>query len=414
VKEAKYINSPETDIYNKSKILYGLFQARKAIRQKDECIIVEGYMDVLALHQAGIENIAASSGTSLTEDQLRLVKRFTDNVTFLFDGDAAGQKASLRAIDMALEQELNVKLLLLPAEHDPDSFVKAYDIDYVENYFKEHSQNFISFRKGLLSEDILKDPIKKSDVVREMLSSVILIKDNIKRSLYIKEIEKALNIEEKILIDEMRRMASSKFKKDNKSPDINTSEPQIVSQEMALQAPTSSLNQEKQIVKVLLLYGSRLYTDDMTCAQYIYRETSGMEWENENCQILFEKYRDATEQETGAMADVNYLIQDQPEDIRRFVYDVIAERHQISPGWEKFLRRTIVSPDANYKDEVKSAMGYLKLAKINKIVEDNQKEVAALETEESIEELFILQKVLLNMRKQLAIDLGIAPSTVGS
>jgi len=152
-KEAKYINSPETDIYNKSKILYGLFQARKAIRQKDECIIVEGYMDVLALHQAGIENVAASSGTSLTEDQLRLVKRFTDNVTFLFDGDAAGQKASLRAIDMALEQELNVKMLSLPVEHDPDSFVKTFDIETVENYFKDQSKNFVDFRAGLLSED---------------------------------------------------------------------------------------------------------------------------------------------------------------------------------------------------------------------------------------------------------------------
>jgi DNA primase len=412
-KEAKYINSPETDIYNKSKILYGLYQARKAIRQRDGAIIVEGYMDVLAMHQAGIENVAASSGTSLTEDQLRLVKRFTDNVTFLFDGDAAGQKASLRAIDMALEQELNVKMLLLPAEHDPDSFVKAYDIEYVENYFKEHSQNFIAFRKGLLSEEVLKDPIKKSETAREMLNSVILIKDNIKRTLYIKEIEKALDIEEKVLNDEMRRMAATQFKKENKAQDLNLAEPQLVSQEQAIRTPSNTINQEKQLLKVLLLYGTRLYTDDMTCAHYIYRETTGMEWESLDCQALFEKYKEAAEREDGTgNIDVNFLVQDQTEEMRRFVFDITLERHQLSAGWERFLGRVIVSPDSNYKDEIKSAVGYLKLAKINKIVEDNQKEVANLETDESIDELFTLQKVLLNMRRQLAVDLGIAPANM--
>jgi DNA primase len=405
-KEAKYINSPETDIYNKSKILYGLYQARKDIRVRDECIVVEGYMDVLALHQAGIRNAAASSGTSLTEDQLRLVKRFTDNVVFLFDGDAAGQKASLRAIDMALEQELNVKLLLLPAEHDPDSFVKEYDIDYVEAYFKEHSQNFIAFRKGLLSDDILRDPIKKSEIAREMLQSVILIKDNIKRTLYVKEIEKALEIEEKVLLDEMRRMAAAKFKKDNKAPDLNLSEPQLLTQEQALRPPASTDAQEKQLIKVLLLYGSRNYTDDLTCAQFIYRETSGMEWENMNCQALFDKYREATASENGT-ADLNFLIQDQPEEMRRFLYDVITDKYQLSPGWEKFLRRSIISPDSNYHEEVKSAIGYLKFTKISKIVEQNQKEVAQLDNDEAIDELFMLQKVLLNMRKQLAVELGI-------
>jgi DNA primase len=406
-KEAKYINSPETDIYNKSKILYGLYQARKAIRQKDECIIVEGYMDVISMHQAGIENVAASSGTSLTEDQLRLVKRFTDNVIFLFDGDAAGQKASLRAIDMALEQELNVKMLLLPPEHDPDTFVKTFDTEYVEQYFREHSENFIAFRKGLLSEDTLRDPIKKSEVAREMLQSVILVKDSIKRNLYVKEIEKALDIEEKVLNDEMRRMAASKFKKDNKAPDLNLSEPQLVNQEHSLKSPTSSDYQEKQLIKVLLRYGSRGYTDDMTCAQFIYRETSGMEWENTDCQNLFDKYREATEAENG-MADLNYLLMDQAEEMRTFLYDVITDKYQLSTGWEKFLGRPIVSPESNYKEEVKSAVGYLKFAKINKIVEQNQKEVAQLETEEAIDELFLLQKVLLNMRKQLAVDLGIA------
>jgi DNA primase len=406
-KEAKYINSPETDIYNKSKILYGLYQARKAIRVKDECIIVEGYMDVISMHQAGIENVAASSGTSLTEDQLRLVKRFTDNVIFLFDGDAAGQKASLRAIDMALEQELNVKMLLLPPEHDPDTFVKTFDNEYVENYFKEHSQNFIAFRKGLLSEDFLRDPIKKSEIAREMLQSVILIKDSIKRNLYVKEIEKALDIEEKVLNDEMRRMSAAKFKKENKAPDLTISDPQIASHEQELKATSNAENQEKQLIKVLLRYGTRNYTDDMTCAQYIYRETSGMEWENQDCQALFDKYRQDMDGGIEPL-DINRLIQEQPEEMRRFLYDIITDKYELSPGWEKFLGRSIVSPETNYRDEVKSAIGYLKFTKISKLVEQNQKEVINMQTEEEIEELFHLQKVLLTMRMQLASNLGIS------
>jgi len=409
-KEAKYINSPETDIYNKSKILYGLFQARKAIRQKDECIIVEGYMDVLALHQAGIENVAASSGTSLTEDQLRLVKRFTDNVTFLFDGDAAGQKASLRAIDMALEQELNVKMLSLPVEHDPDSFVKTFDIETVENYFKDQSKNFVDFRAGLLSEDILRDPIKKSEVAREMINSVILIRDNIKRSLYIREIAKALDIEEKVLNDELRRMAASKFKKDNNAPDLNI-EPQAFSQEQELQTPLSADKQEKQLIKVLLLYGDRLYADDMTCAQYIYRAVSEMDWENKDCFEIFTQYKEITEAENKAV-DINYLIQDKSEDMRRFIYDIITDRYQLSPGWEKFLGRTIIGPDYNYRDEIKSAIGYLKLTKVNKMLEENLKGLPQLETDEAVDELFSIHIALLSMKKQLVSELGIGPPRV--
>jgi len=411
-KEAKYINSPETDIYNKSKILYGLFQARKAIRQKDECVIVEGYMDVLALHQAGIENVAASSGTSLTEDQLRLVKRFTDNVTFLFDGDAAGQKASLRAIDMALEQELNVKMLSLPVEHDPDSFVKAFDIETVEKYFKENSKNFVDFRAGLLSEDVLRDPIKKSDVARELINSVILIRDNIKRSLYMREIAKTLDIEEKVLNDELRRTAASKFKKENNAPDLNT-EPQAFSQEQELQTPLNATAQEKQLIKVLLLYGDRLYADDMTCAQYIYRAVHEMDWENQDCFDVFNKYKEYTELENKPV-DINYLMQDKSEEMRRFIYDIITDRHQLSPGWEKFLGRTIIGPDYNYKDEIKSAIGYLKLVKINKMLTENLKGLPELETDEAMDDLFMIHNELLKLKKQLVVELGIAPPKIGA
>ncbi len=406
VKEAKYINSPETDIYNKSKILYGLFQARKAIRQKDECIVVEGYMDVLALHQAGIENVAASSGTSLTEDQLRLVKRFTDNVTFLFDGDAAGQKASLRAIDMALEQELNVKMLSLPVEHDPDSFVKAFDIETVEKYFKDNSKNFVDFRAGLLSEDILRDPIKKSEVAREMISSVILIRDNIKRSLYIREIAKALDIEEKLLNDELRRMAASKFKKENNAPDLNI-ESLSSAQEQQLPTPLKTTTQEEQIIKILLLYGDRLFSDDMTCAQYIYRAVSEMDWENKDCFNIFLQYKEETELENKVL-NIDRLIQNEPEGIRKLVYDLITDPNEFA-NWDLFLGRPTPRPNDNFKKEVKKSIDYLKFHKNKKMRENNVQEILKAETDDEVTQVINIQMALLNMQKPIIEDLGIAP-----
>jgi len=237
----------------------------------------------------------------------------------------------------------------------------------------------------------------------------MLIRDSIKRNLYTREIAKALDIEEKVLGDELRRMTAARFKKENNTPDINTSEPQVLSQEQVIRTTWSTEVQEKQLIKVLLLYGGRMYADDMSCAHFIYRAVSEMDWDNQDCYKLFTRYKESTEQDNST-PDVNYLIQEQPEEMRRFVYDIITEKHQLSPGWEKFLQRPIIGPDHNYKDEVTSAVGYLRLSKLNKMLEDNLKGLAELETDDAIDELFTIHIALLSMKKQLVVELGHAPA----
>ncbi|QTV04908.1 DNA primase [Faecalibacter bovis] len=199
VKAAKYLNSPENEIYFKSKTLYGLFQAKQAILKQDECLLVEGYTDVLSMHQAGIENVVASSGTALTKEQIVMIKRLTSHVTVMYDGDAAGIRASFRGIDMILAQELNVKILPLPDGEDPDSFARKHSSSELSTYIKENSTDFIKFKANLLLEEAKQDPVKKSELIREIIKSIALIPNMIQRELYVMETAKIMEIREDVL-----------------------------------------------------------------------------------------------------------------------------------------------------------------------------------------------------------------------
>src|SRR6056297_227482 len=205
VKAAKYLNSPESEIYHKSRILYGMYQAKKAITQKDHCFLVEGYTDVISMHQAGIENVVASSGTSLTVEQIRLIKRFTPNVTIIYDGDPAGIKASLRGIDLVLEEGLNVKVLLLPDGEDPDSFAKSKGASGFQEYLKKNETDFIQFKTRLLLETTENDPIARSRLITNVVQSIAVIPNTITRSVYIRECSKLLDVSEDILYTEVRK-----------------------------------------------------------------------------------------------------------------------------------------------------------------------------------------------------------------
>ena len=205
-KVAKYQNSPESEIYSKKNEIYGLFFAKKAIQQQNYAIMVEGYTDVISMHQSGVENVVASSGTSLTTEQIRLLARFTKNITIMYDGDSAGQKASLRGIDMILKEGLNVRVVLLPVEHDPDSFARSHSAEEVRDYVERNSQDFISYKAKLLLAEAGEDPIKRSEVVKDMVQSIAEIPDAIQRSLYIKECSVLMNISEDILLREVARM----------------------------------------------------------------------------------------------------------------------------------------------------------------------------------------------------------------
>lgn len=206
VKAAKYLNSPENKIYHKSKTLYGLFQAKQHITKADQCFLVEGYTDVLSLHQAGIQNVVASSGTALTNEQIRLVKRLTENITVMYDGDNAGIKASFRGIDMILEQEMNVKVLLLPEGEDPDSFAKKHSTSEIETYIKENATDFIRFKVNVLLEEAKNDPIKKAALIREIVKSISLIPNIIKQEVYIAETSKIMEIREEVLFKELAQL----------------------------------------------------------------------------------------------------------------------------------------------------------------------------------------------------------------
>jgi DNA primase len=204
-KAAKYLNSPESEIYHKSRELYGIFQARREMARAEKCYLVEGYTDVLSLHQAGIENVVASSGTALTSDQIRLIKRFTNNITIIFDGDEAGIKASLRGIDLVLEEGMNVKVLLLPDGEDPDSFAKKKGAQGFSEYVAENETDFIRFKTSLLMKDAEKDPIVRSRLISDIIRSVSVIPNSITRSVYVKECSRLLNVDEDVLYLEIRK-----------------------------------------------------------------------------------------------------------------------------------------------------------------------------------------------------------------
>ncbi len=202
---AKYQNSPESEIYNKSRELYGLYFAKKAVQQADYAIMVEGYTDVISMHQAGVENVVASSGTSLTIDQIRLIRRFTNNLTIIYDSDAAGIKASLRGIDLVLHEGMNVRVVLLPEGDDPDSFARAHSAAEVQEYIAKNAENFITFKANLLLSETDNDPIKRSEVTRNMITSIAQIPDTVKRSEFIKECARLMNVDENMLISEVAR-----------------------------------------------------------------------------------------------------------------------------------------------------------------------------------------------------------------
>ena len=215
-KTAKYLNSPESDIYQKSKVLYGIFQAKQAIAKKDNCYLVEGYTDVIQLHQSGIENVVASSGTALTPDQIRLMNRLTKNVTVLFDGDAAGIRASLRGIDLILEEGMNVRVCTFPAGEDPDSFAKSRSYTELQDYLENQASDFIRFKASLLMDEAKQDPIKKAELIHDMVASIAKISDRIQREIYIQECSKIMDISEEVLRNTLAQMAQKELKEADK------------------------------------------------------------------------------------------------------------------------------------------------------------------------------------------------------
>jgi DNA primase len=344
-KTAKYLNSPESEIYHKSRIVYGIFQARKAITQDDRCYLVEGYTDVMSLHEANIENVVASSGTSLTQEQVRLIKRFTPNITILYDGDAAGIKASIRGIDIVLEEGMNVRIVLLPDGEDPDSYSKKVSNEEFNKYLKEKETDFIRFKTQLLLEEASNDPVKKANLIRDIVHSIAVIPEAITRTVYIKECSSYMEISEAVLYYEVNKMRQQRsFQDRNRYPgpeDLPVPPPVIT--KLIKVEPTTYVS-EKEIIRLLLKYGSieferKISSEDgkeevTTVSDYIVHEiiSDDLLFDDEVCAKIFEEFRFATEQ--GTFIGEKQFVKHEDPAISRLSADLLSYSHELSRIWK--------------------------------------------------------------------------------
>jgi DNA primase len=365
-KTAKYLNSPESEIYHKSRILYGIFQARKAITQEDKVFLVEGYTDVMSLHEVNIENVVASSGTSLTQEQVRLVKRFTPNITILYDGDAAGIKASIRGIDIVLEEGMNVKIVLLPDGEDPDSYSKKVSNEEFLKYLKEHETDFIRFKTQLLLEEASNDPVKKANLIREIVRSIAVIPETISRTVYIKECSTHLDIQESILYHEVNKMRQQRsFQDRNRYPapeDLPVPPPVIT--KPVREVATSHVS-EIEIVRLLLKFGStelerHISVEDgreevIIVSDYIVKDITAdnLSFDEPVLASIFEEFRFASEQGTF-IEDMHFVKHSDPV-ISKLAADLLSEPHTLSKIFAQ--KQTYVeTEDMKLKDIVPDAI----------------------------------------------------------
>ncbi len=352
-KLAKYINSPETEIYNKSKVLYGLWFAKSAIQKNDKCFLVEGYMDVIAMHQAGFENVVASSGTSLTVEQIKSIHRYTNNIVVLYDGDEAGQKASARAIPMLLEEGMSVRLLFFPDNDDPDSYYRKVSHSEFEEYVNNNTQDFLYYTANKLNEASKGDPIKKAGVIKTIVSSIALIPDNIIRSIYVKECSQIMELDEKILLLETNKIRAAhkkQFHKENNNDVINETE--IINnsvtenKEQEVIAPFEA--EEKELIRLLLAYGNAYVTieaDDenmeefdleITLGEYIFFELSrdAIKFENPIYTSIFDEYVNELSQQR--LPNLTYFANHSNPLIGSFVINHVHSNYELSDKWKLY------------------------------------------------------------------------------
>ncbi len=397
----KYVNSPESDIYHKSNVLYGLFQAKKAIRDFDNCYLVEGYADVLSVQQAGVENVVASSGTSLTVEQIRLIGRFTKSVTILYDGDAAGIKASLRGLDMILEEGLDVKVVLFPDGHDPDSYIQQLGASAFKTHVEKNQKDFIFYKTEILLQDAGNDPIKKAGVIRDVVESIAKIPDAIKASVFLRECSNLLQMEERILISELNKMRLSKAKRDNQNFQKQQEEPIPAEFEEILNEkfPTQTDEfQERDIIRVLLTYGDQLvHWEEMTdtfIGPYIITNLSDVTFSNPLYSKVIQYYHD--ELENGYMPKEKDFIQHSDAEIASMAVSMISTPYQLSENWYNMHNITVPNETEKLKGTVMGAIFHLKKKKINTIISAKQKQI---QEEKDGDNVMILMKEYLELKE---------------
>ena len=409
----KYINTPENEIYLKSKILYGSYFARMAIDKADECLLVEGYTDVVSLHQAGIENVVASGGTSLTPDQLRLVKKYTNNLTIIYDGDSAGIKAALRGLDLALEESLNVKLVLIPDNEDPDSYVNKVGSEAFTQFVSANKKDFILFQLGVMLQDAGTDSNKKSAVVNqvaETISKINKAEDFTKQQDYIKQCSEILKIEETGLHALVNKFVREKVNKEEARANresINQANSEGV-ENLEIDNDVVSLlykdePHERAMVRSLLEFGLKEWDKDQRVADHVFSEISENQLEelidNKNLITLIKIYKAWYDE--GLEPTAKNFTYHEDNIIRQLAMQVMDYDYEISPNWKDVFEGKIDTREDLYKEEVFSTVNYLKLRKIKRLMEENQRD---LEKTKDLDEQIVLLQIHQHL-KQMEIEL---------
>ncbi len=355
-KAAKYLNSPESEIYYKSKVLYGIYHAKQSIAKEDNCFLVEGYTDVIQFHQTGVHNVVSSSGTALTSDQIRLINRLTKNITVLFDGDAAGMRASLRGIDLILEQGMNVKVCTFPEGEDPDSFAKQNTLEEVQVYLKENSKDFIQFKASVLYEESKNDPIKKADTIRDIINSISKIPDRIKKEIYIQECARIMDISEDVLFTTMAQINQKETTETAKQAKEQQKAFEVIKHQQAVAKVDVQYVLERKIIEVLLLYGNQTKDfEDLVLKEndegelvlepvihqakvfekvFLDLQDDEMEFSNTKFKNIYYKIIDILNQNPDFKLDnlINVIDQDMAHEVTSILMD--DERHSLS-DWER-------------------------------------------------------------------------------
>lgn len=355
--QPKYLNSPETEVYHKSEVLYGIFQAKNAIRHLEHCYLVEGYTDVISLHQAGIENVVASSGTSLTVEQIRLIGRFTPNITILYDGDMAGIKAALRGLDLVLEEGLNVSVVLFPDGEDPDSYVRRVGAEEFKSHLKKASKDFITFKTEILLQDAGNDPFRLAAVIQEVVNSIVKIPDAIKRQVFFHRTSEMMRVDEQMLITEGNKLLRKQHaaKPTERQPRQSNSEPDdldalfsdgfgpgageptvnpFVPEEAAPEAfqRTKLHYQEEAFVKLLVVHGTRELEPSITVCQYVLEQIEGIDLKDPVFHHLLTLFRENFNRKQ--VLPTNYFLQHHEADIRNLTIEWLTQKHELSELWK--------------------------------------------------------------------------------
>lgn len=428
-KSPKYINSPESEIYNKSKSLYGIFFAKNAIVKHDKCYLVEGYTDVISLHQSGIENVVASSGTSLTTGQIQLIRRYTQNITILYDGDNAGIKASFRGIDMILEEGMNVNVVLFPDGEDPDSFSKKNSTEALQQFLLENQKDFIRFKAGILTKDAGDDPVKKASVIRDMVNSIALIPDGIARTLFVQQCSDMMHISEQVLYAELNKIRREKFKEKTRNDHTTSFSEEEYIPEEKLTAPRQDEKyketypgeaQEMEIIRLLLNYADMEFpykyeNDEGETVEQVIKvgdfvihdlRTDEIEMLNPLYQLCYKEIEELID--NGKHNEVqSFFIQHQDDKLRNLAAGLLTLKHQLSNGWEEKYRIFTEREDMVIHKTVMQVLYRFKAVKLDYMIEGYMKKLNETTETEEITSILTTIRNLEDVKKQISHELSV-------